>query len=44
MLARVFRDIAGHVNQKIAKESAHVYLTISGVTIDLKAREVTING
>lgn len=41
-LARVFRDIVGKVNQLIASYSESVYLTISGITTELKAREVRL--
>lgn len=35
-LARIFRDMAGRVNQKIAKASSEVYLTVSGIPIKIK--------
>ena len=43
-LARYFRDIAGRVNRAVASVSDKLYLTISGVTIELKSQEVHING
>ena len=43
-LARYFRDIAGRVNQTVATVANKLYLTISGVTIELKSQEVHING
>lgn len=33
---RVFRDIAGRVNQKLAKNAAEVYFTVSGIPIKIK--------
>ena len=35
-LARYFRDIAGNVNQIIAKYADNVYLTVAGIPIKLK--------
>lgn len=35
-LGRVFRDIAGRVNQKIAKEAQEVYLVVSGIPVKIK--------
>ena len=43
-LARYFRDIAGRVNRAVASVADKLYLTISGVTIELKSQEVNING
>lgn len=43
-LARYFRDISGRVNQTVATVADKLYLTISGVTIELKSQEVHING
>ena len=43
-LARYFRDIAGRVNRTVATVANKLYLTISGVTIELKSQEVHING
>ncbi len=35
-LGRYFRDIAGRVNQRMAKESKEAYLIVSGIPIKLK--------
>ena len=43
-LARYFRDITGRVNREVASTANKMYLTISGVTIELKSKEVHING
>ena len=43
-LARYFRDIAGRVNRTVAVAADKLYVTISGVTIELKSQEVHING
>lgn len=43
-LARYFRDIAGRVNRAVASVADKLYLTICGVTIELKSQEVHING
>lgn len=43
-LARYFRDITGRVNREVASSANKMYLTISGVTIELKSQEVHING
>ena len=43
-LARYFRDIAGRVNRTVATAADKLYITISGVTIELKSQEVHING
>lgn len=43
-LARYFRDIAGRVNRTVATVADKLYVTISGVTIELKSQEVHING
>lgn len=43
-LARYFRDIAGRVNREVATAADQVYLTISGVTIELKSQEAHIDG
>lgn len=43
-LARFFRDITGRVNREVASAANKMYLTISGVTIELKSQEVHING
>lgn len=43
-LSRLFRDIAGRVNRYIASESNEVYFTVSGITIEIKSKGVTIDG
>lgn len=43
-LARYFRDITGRVNREVANAANKMYLTVSGVTIELKSQEVHING
>ena len=35
-LARIFRDLAGLANQKIAAEAEKVFLTVAGYAIDIK--------
>lgn len=35
-ISRVFRDIAGRINQKIAKDADEVYLCVSGIPIKIK--------
>lgn len=35
-LGRIFRDLAGRINQKIAKASDHVYFVISGIPTLIK--------
>lgn len=35
-LARIFRDIAGLANQKIAKQADKVFLTVAGISFDIK--------
>ncbi|MBR3622576.1 MAG: bifunctional adenosylcobinamide kinase/adenosylcobinamide-phosphate guanylyltransferase [Selenomonadaceae bacterium] len=41
-LARIFRDMAGRVNQKMASNADDVYLVVSGCAIDLKKFAVNI--
>lgn len=36
-LGRVFRDALGRVNRLVASHADHVYLTVAGVALDLKA-------
>lgn len=43
-LARIFRDIMGRVNRMVAAEADEAYMTISGMTIDIKALEVNHHG
>ena len=35
-ISRIFRDIAGRINQMIAKEADEVYFTVSGIPMKLK--------
>jgi adenosylcobinamide kinase/adenosylcobinamide-phosphate guanylyltransferase len=35
-LSRIYTDIAGRINQYIAKESNEVYLVISGIPMKIK--------
>lgn len=35
-LGRVFRDIAGRINQKLAREADEVYLCVSGIPVRIK--------
>jgi adenosylcobinamide kinase/adenosylcobinamide-phosphate guanylyltransferase len=37
--ARRFRDLAGQVNQQLAKDADEVYLVVTGVPIRLKPKE-----
>lgn len=39
-LGRIFRDIAGRMNQKIAKAAKEAYVVISGIPLKLKGDEV----
>jgi len=41
-LARVFRDFAGLANQKIARSAEKVFLTVSGIAVDIKKLEEQI--
>lgn len=43
-LSRFFRDVAGKLNQLVSQEASQVYMTISGVTIELKSQEVVLHG
>lgn len=43
-MTRVFRDIAGEVNQIVAAAADEVYLSISGITIEIKSKEAKFNG
>lgn len=43
-MTRVFRDIAGEVNQIVAAAADEVYLSISGITIEMKSKEAKFNG
>ncbi|WP_298705106.1 bifunctional adenosylcobinamide kinase/adenosylcobinamide-phosphate guanylyltransferase [uncultured Veillonella sp.] len=42
-LSRHFRDISGIINQRVAALADEVYLTVSGITIEIKARQVNVN-
>lgn len=44
IMTRVFRDIAGEVNQIVAAAADEVYLSISGITIEIKSKEAKFNG
>ena len=35
-LARIFRDVAGLANQRIAENSEKVFLTVAGIAVDIK--------
>ena len=35
-LSRIFRDIAGRVNQMLAKAADEVYLCVSGIPVKIK--------
>lgn len=39
-LSRAFRDMAGRINQMMAKESDEVYLVVAGIPMKIKGREV----
>lgn len=39
-MGSVFRDIAGRINQKIAKESTEVYLLVSGIEVKIKDERI----
>lgn len=41
-LSRHFRDVAGFLNQQVAALADEVYLTVSGITIEIKSKEVHI--
>lgn len=41
-MSRVYRDLVGLANQYVARRAAHVYLSIAGITIDLKRSEVRL--
>lgn len=41
-LSRHFRDVAGYLNQHVAAAADEVYLTVSGITIEVKSKEVHI--
>ena len=39
-MSRVYRDLVGLANQYIAARAEKVYLSVAGITIDLKRSEV----
>jgi adenosylcobinamide kinase/adenosylcobinamide-phosphate guanylyltransferase len=41
-LSRVFRDMLGSANQKIAAESEKVFLVTAGIAVDIKKFEVIL--
>lgn len=41
-MSRVYRDLVGLANQYVARRAAHAYLSVAGITIDLKQREVRL--
>lgn len=43
-LGRLFRDIAGLANQRVASRASSVYLVISGIPVTLKDFDTAING
>lgn len=43
-VSRLYRDLIGTVNQKVAAEAEQVYVTICGITIELKSRQVHLGG
>ena len=43
-VSRLYRDLIGTINQKAAAEAEQVYVTICGITIELKSRQVHLGG
>lgn len=43
-MSRVYRDLVGLANQYIARRAQKVYLSVAGITIELKERGVELNG
>ena len=43
-VARVFRDVVGEVNQLVAEIAHEVYLSVSGITMEIKSKETRIDG
>lgn len=41
-MSRVYRDLVGLANQYIAKKADLVYLSIAGITVELKSRGVQL--
>ena len=42
-MGRVYRDLVGLANQYIAKKADEVYLSIAGITVELKSRGVELS-
>ena len=42
-MSRVYRDLVGLANQYIAARAEAVYLSVAGITIDLKKSEVALS-
>ena len=40
-VSRLFRDVAGRVNRLAAAEADEVYLSVSGLAVEIKSRAVT---
>lgn len=43
-MARVYRDVVGEINQIVAEMAEEVYLSISGITMEIKSKETRIDG
>ena len=41
-MSRIYRDLVGLANQYVAKKSEQVYLSVAGITIELKSRGVEL--
>ncbi|MCH4218316.1 MAG: bifunctional adenosylcobinamide kinase/adenosylcobinamide-phosphate guanylyltransferase [Megasphaera sp.] len=41
-VSRVYRDLIGRINQLAAKRSQQVYLTVSGITMEIKSQMVKL--
>jgi len=39
-MSRVYRDLVGLANQYVAQKADKVYLSIAGITVELKSRGV----
>lgn len=42
-LTRFYRDVLGEINQMVARVADEVYLSVSGITMEVKAKEVTLH-
>jgi adenosylcobinamide kinase/adenosylcobinamide-phosphate guanylyltransferase len=42
-LARVYRDLLGRANQRLAARAAFVYLVVAGIPVDIKALERSLD-